>query len=480
MASPNYRFSEHFAIKSTEDDDWFDVLLPVDTQLFVDPFRVYTETSAPWAGSHDHLLAFFQLIMELVARSHGDTASAHWRAAERLLRFPEPAEFCLGYGDTPLGQGTGDGIGTVMIEAAQTTIELGAKDVEHFEEMLLFREGVGPDRISDAVCNVLKSHFIAYTESVCVRHPSIETQEITIEHASWSESAKRWEDRAHRLPQNPYTGRAILLVPRRFLRRLPTVDPSEFWNYAWENAADTITAEFNYDVATNVDGKEIARLARAHPNIARNYLKDLEQHPKEPYDLDADRNGEVSWYDTGLHIAETLPPRQPPPGEDDFCDFIEQLLIDFKQIVEQRGSWKLLWNGSRGRSEKHAQQLFLTAMIGYCKSHDIDLAAESNAGRGPVDFKFSRGWHRRALVEIKLSRNSSYWHGIEKQTPIYMMSEEIGCGYFLTIQYTDEDLGNDRIKRVEAKARDVSKTRGYRVKPIFVNARQDKPSASKS
>jgi hypothetical protein len=117
-------------------------------------------------------------------------------------------------------------------------------------------------------------------------------------------------------------------------------------------------------------------------------------------------------------------------------------------------------------------------MVGYCKAHNIDLTRESNAGRGPVDFKFSRGWKRRALVEIKLANNTRYWDGLMKQTPQYMRSEGINCGYFLTVQFTDEDLSRDRVSRVEDAARKVSEDRGYEVTPIFVDARP-KPSASK-
>ena len=124
------------------------------------------------------------------------------------------------------------------------------------------------------------------------------------------------------------------------------------------------------------------------------------------------------------------------------------------------------------------QSAFDLAMVGYCKAHDIDLTPESNAGRGPVDFKFSRGWNRRALVEIKLSNNTKYWDGLNKQTPQYVKSEGIKCGYFLTVQYSDLDVMRDRVQRVEKASAKVSKERGYRVTPIFVDARP-KTSASK-
>lgn len=125
------------------------------------------------------------------------------------------------------------------------------------------------------------------------------------------------------------------------------------------------------------------------------------------------------------------------------------------------------------------QQLFHVALVLYCKDHDVDLSPESAAGRGPVDFKFSQGWERRALVEVKLAKHSKFWQGIDTQTPAYMKAEGIRCGYFLAVQYTDKDLTPERIDRVKEKAKTVSEECGYDIKPVFVDARP-KPTGSKA
>lgn len=302
MQGPRHRFSEHFEITVGPRDDWFDPLLPADTKLFVDPFRIYAEGAGQWSGAHDHLIEFFNLVMQLLARSGLKSSSAHWHAAERLLLFPEPAEFCLGYGETPLGMGAGSRLRRAMVKGAATSIVEGVKSVRHFEEMVLFQAQIGPDRVSDVVCNVLKSRFVAYTNRICRRH-DLPTETIEVPHSSWSRRHRRWEHAVHDLPRNPYTGRAVLLTPK--------------------------------------------------------------------------------------------------------------------------------------------------------------------------------GWRRRALVEIKLANNTSGWHGLETQTPTYMKAEGIRCGYFVTIQYRDDDLKQDRIKRVKERATEIGTERGYTIKPIFVDARP-KPSASKA
>lgn len=365
-----------------------------------------------------------------------------------------------------------------MLRAARTTVELGIKSVSHFEEMVLFQEQVGADRIGDITCNVLKVRFIKYTQQVCRRH-NLTTQPLPVPHASWSRRFKRWDNEIADLPLNPFTGRAVLLSPQRFLRQLPTVDPDEFWDWVFANENENIRGEFNYDVASNIKGKRIAALARRNPDLTKKYVRRFEDDPKPAYDVKRDPKGTVNWYDSALALSDSVSTVADPGGPPDFCDFVYRLLGEFRKTVESRDGWPLLWVGDRPRDEKHVQRLFRTAMIGYCQAHNIDLTSESNAGRGPVDFKFSQGWNRRALVEVKLANNTHYWHGLETQTPIYMASEDIQCGYFVTIRFTENDFKPERTRRVQEVATRVSEEQNYALRPIFVDARPKK-SASKA
>ena len=164
------RFSHVYGVQRTDEDDWFDPILSADTQLFVDPFLIYLDRAEHWAGAHDELVHFFDVVLTLLAKAGSNKNSAHRGAAQRLLLFPEPAEFCLGWGVTSLGRGSGEGLQEGMLEGAEETIRLGIHSVSHFEEMTLFQEGIGVDLISDIACNVLKDRFISYTQSIVERH----------------------------------------------------------------------------------------------------------------------------------------------------------------------------------------------------------------------------------------------------------------------------------------------------------------------
>lgn len=471
------KFSEYFEIQPTA-DDWFDPVLFTDTRLFVDPFRIFVDASPGWSQAHSRLISFFNMVLKLIARSGGNPASAHWRKAERLLMFPEPPEFCLGYSDgLPMGAGSAEILRDRMMAAADAAIRLGVTSIEHFEELTLFEAQIGADRISDIVCNVLKDSFIDYTQEVAARY-SIPVKLVGIRHTSWSERFERWDDATVELPQNPYTGKGVLLTPQRFLRQLPTVDPNEFWTWAWTNENEAIRGDFNYEIASNVDAKEIARFARMNPHLGHRYVKYLESNPKNPYDFRSDPAGEVGWYTAGASITKATPLAFVPQEPAEFSQFIETIIDAFVQNVENQDGWLLLWHESTPRNERIVQALFRSVVIHYCRANGIDLSGEPNAGRGPVDFKFSQGWHRRALVEVKLTSNSKYWGGLQKQTVQYLKSEEVRAAFYLSVNLADNDYLENRRSKVLEVAERVSREADKEIRVKFVDARR-KPSASK-
>jgi hypothetical protein len=115
-----------------------------------------------------------------------------------------------------------------------------------------------------------------------------------------------------------------------------------------------------------------------------------------------------------------------------------------------------------------------------CKAADVDLSKENNIGRGPVDFKFSAGWSKRALIEVKLMGSTQFFTGASKQLPQYLKSEQIDAGFYLCVGFSDADFMPDRIKRVDDTCKALSAAKGVSMKPIYVDARHDnKASASK-
>jgi hypothetical protein len=78
--------SVHFDVARTDEDDWFDTILDVDTRLFVDPFLVFKEEKGRWASAHEKLIAHFNRAFLLIAEGNLDPKNLAYQKALDLLR----------------------------------------------------------------------------------------------------------------------------------------------------------------------------------------------------------------------------------------------------------------------------------------------------------------------------------------------------------------------------------------------------------
>jgi hypothetical protein len=119
--------------------------------------------------------------------------------------------------------------------------------------------------------------------------------------------------------------------------------------------------------------------------------------------------------------------------------------------------------------------LFFSLADVYCKANQIDISPETNSGGGAVDFKFSRGYQHRVLVEIKLSSNQQVVHGYRKQLPTYEQAEKTRRSAYVVVRVSDLQ---SRIKKVQ-KLHDKAIANGKKAPRLFVIDGRLKPSASK-
>lgn len=472
------KFSEIFNVRKTEEDDWFDPILTLDTKLFLDPFLLYASESGVFEGSHEWIIKFFNDVFSLIARSGGERTSVSWRKAENLLLFPEVQELCLGYtGSGTNGLGSGKTVAKAVAEALWEAVLAGIKEISHFEEVRLLREGVGADRISDSTAWLIFDRLTKYTETICDRH-QIPTNQLRYLRGKYDPKLIKWCPLPVSLPRNPYNKKGIVLIPRKYLRDLPTINPDGFWEYCCNDENEALRNSYSFDVSSRVDKKTIINFAKNHPEARAAYIHELEDDPPCAYDYENDRMGYVRWYDETLfycrHKKLTLPLNSP----EDFRSAIFDIVKEFKNYVENNAGWRLLWNeDNTPKREEACQLLFLGIVKHYCKANNIDITRESNIGRGPVDFKISRGYRSRVLLEVKLARNTKFWNGLTKQLPKYQEAEGIDFGFFLVVLYSEKDL--KKVKDIESVVALVNQETGYKISPLIIDARSNPTSASK-
>jgi hypothetical protein len=146
-------------------------------------------------------------------------------------------------------------------------------------------------------------------------------------------------------------------------------------------------------------------------------------------------------------------------------------LAFLKDVIENKGGHKIFYkDGKPIGSEKDLQILYRLVWFGT----PSDVGAESNDGRGPVDYKISRGSSDKTLVEMKLAKNTALERNLEKQLPIYQAASDAENGIKAIIFFTrHEEL---RVHRILRKL----KIMGHK-DIVLIDARKDnKPSGSKA
>lgn len=410
----------------------FDPVLTIDTRLFIDPRLLRKTTTPELASSYAKVEEYFQNVMRIVKKISAEK-DVFWKAADNLLTFPEVKGLCIGYAaEGSSGSGMGAELRYDLLTNIRKIVIAGVDDPALFELVGIFQDKVGPDRISDMIAKIVITDLIAFTQRAC--------SDLGIPMESRAFSKKMLQED---LPVNPETNEPIILVPKEILSNLPEAtcygDIATIADYNEE-----LRAELNAMVGgalsalTLTEKKRILRNTFvAHPDVLRGLLSAYADSDVERYDFESDPSGEVLWYSASKKAVEEYPlalELSANPSLDDVEATVRLICDKFRNLIEDNQLAKLLYNESgRPKHESAAQLLFFGIASSYCLANNLDISPESDAGRGPVDFKFSNGSKGKVLVEIKLTSNNQLQHGFESQLPIYMKAEGAMRGVYLVI-----------------------------------------------
>lgn len=397
-------------------------ILDVDTRLFIDPLLLRDTKMPELRGSARRVEDRFANILRLLG--HSQEQRDIWeRRAEKLMIFPEVKGVCIGYSTKGTsGSGMGPSLRRRLLADAKEIIRVGIEEPDIFELAGLFEEDIGPDRISDMVGGIIKVDLIAYTKRVFVELGVLL--------------------KGRPLPINPYNNHPIILVPREVLRDLPLA-------LEWDDVA--LVASHNADLrekvneiigstwrkATYASKQDVRETIFKHPEILSDLIEQYRRKACARYDFDEDRAGQVVWHENAnAAVAEyplklTLPLR---PTIVDISAVVMAICHRFRQLIEDHGLWKLLYDkGNKPKHEEAAQLVFFGIAHAYCEANSLAISPESDGGRGPVDFKFATGYELSVVVEVKLSRNKALKSGFTKQLPTYILSEKAKHGIYLIV-----------------------------------------------
>ena len=425
-------FSEAFGIPAADLDtlDLLDPILNADTKLFIDPLLLRSSKNGHVQQDALQLLKQrFGNIIRLGLASKEPTDAA-WKAAHRLLDLEERKETCLGFGGSSVsGSSRPERVKSAILRTTLQVISLGIDDPEIISLMGFLENDVGPDTISDLTTNAIFPALEKITADVCQRY-GILRQQFFI------------EGQPVNLPTNPFSnGRyGIALVPRDILRELPIAsDWSDVSRVAFENKlirdrVNLLIADFAK--ATISEKKRVLKTAALQSAEAFLDMFDgLLSVPDKAYSSEQDQAGIYAFRQALREVASQYPHKIDRPkgySKQELKRVVDDIVDQFKKLIERNDISDLLWHGGQPRNEKAAQLVFFAVADAYCKANNIDISPETDSGGGPVDFKFSTGYDGRYLVELKLSTGRVV-HGYKTQIAVYREASEKCDATFLVV-----------------------------------------------
>lgn len=149
-----------------------------------------------------------------------------------------------------------------------------------------------------------------------------------------------------------------------------------------------------------------------------------------------------------------------------------EILGFFKRWVENNKGWEVIQDANSRKKEKIVQRIIHFSGLCYIQTNNLALSCEPDEGRGPVDFKVSRG-QDVTIIEVKLSTNSEYCNGFKYQIEEYGKAENTDNMIYVFI-----DLGNSgRVKTIEGLyAENLNK--GRKMPELIIIDAKEKVSAS--
>jgi len=481
-------FSDYFAVlpETIEGHGAFNVSLLNDLPLFIDPFLLFNSQKDEYQKLHDRIIRYLKFLR---GKSAGDEISSG--LIQSWYRFPEVKQNWLGFS---IKGNQGSGLGSKFARELHANLhrifsDFGDEKVtkgSHLEKLCLFSDGVGKDNISDFTTNLIKEYLLDYTQGFTRKfiHPTLRRNTAVLR-ARFNYRTERWESDVYDLPH--HDGDYVILTPKDMLTKDET----------WINRSDLINDfdEIPYTIpnielraqinnyfanqlprkATDKDRREaIHRTIHEFPQIIDYYIRYKEDSGNEAKDVSELKVAESNQ----LYVNQYKQLLEQLFHETEFYNLLGDTydeawsrVMFLNDVIENKDGYRIFY--FKGQPlEREADLHILFRLTWFATPSDVNR--EVNNGRGPVDFKVSRGSRDSTLVEFKLAKNSRLKDNLVKQVEIYQKASDSKKAIKVIFYFTKGE--RDRVIRIleELKLQDEKNI-------VLINARNDdKISASKA
>lgn len=432
-----------------------DIPLNADAPLFIDPQLLRKSKHAifnteAWDLYQKFYSSLYNDILTVTRISDVRSQQRALEAIKRRLKSKEPVGLCLGYSKgNNRGRGVGKEISGNILGSALNIIQQGINNPGIFSVLFLLEDGIGGDFVSDLTANIIMPQLLKFTETA--------TRQLGLTAESYCVAGD-----IYWLPKHPFDDTYLILVPCDIINRLPTENDlssvfSTLFHGLRDRSNDAIRDSVSKDIGeiwaeAQKDGagsretkRRLKNYIYKNANAVNSVVEAINNTKATPIDIRNDPSG--------INIPSRLPMFMVGKFPDvskcvDKLSMIHALIEAFRCFITNNTKFKreLLYDSNGNPKHEAAWQSALQSYIDFSlKQINVDITPEFETGRGPVDFKFSEGEEFKILVELKLSTNTQYKAGLEKQLEIYKKATiNVRKAYFIFI-----DLETDARKSQE-------------------------------
>jgi hypothetical protein len=322
----------------------------------------------------------------------------------------------------------------------------------HLEKLCLIKDGVGRDNISDFTTNLIKFYLAEFTQDFAVNHlSSSQRRLVNLRKVRFNYDTFSWTTESFELPyiQNEF----VLLTPKDILTKDEAwINRPELLN-RFPDIADalpdaTIRAQINsylkkaIPLGSDLKKKEIqdvmSHAVEKYPEVIDYYIREKEDNgdkavsraQKNVYEIETIFIKQIREF-----VLHSLIPGEFYQIPDNTYEEAYARVMFLKDVIENKGGHKIFYlNGKPIQRESDLHVMYRLAWY----ATPSDVTREANDGRGPADFKVSRGARDKTIVEFKLAKNTQLERNLRKQTKIYEAASDATHPSIKAIMYFDD------------------------------------------
>lgn len=489
MEKANIYFSDFFGVEEDVIEAYgaVNISLINDMPLFVDPFLLFNSENESYQEIHKEIISYLLFLQ--------DQAEVYPLPPQGMLdvwySFPEIKQTWLGFSlEGNSGRGLGKDFAKSLHKGLQTIFKDFGKETitksSHLEKLCLISPLVGRDKISDFTTNFTKKYILEYTSKFALMYlESCQCNKFNVPKVEFNYDTYTWMSREYTLPC--FNGDYVLLTPRdmltrddTFINRTDMIDSLQAIAPSVEDAAlrfalnqylSDVLPRKKKEMSKKEKDQAATALIEDFPELIDRYIRYKEENEDQATSISKQAVLEVKQLFNN-QLKELVSLLQNRTGfyssSGSSYDEAYSRVMFLKAVIEDMDGYRLFYlNGKPIRRENDLQIMYRLVWF----ATEFDVNREVNNGRGPVDFKVSKGAKDSTLVEFKLASNTKLKKNLSNQVEIYKQANCTDRAIKVILYFTEEEYSRVVSILTDLKLVDCKDI-------ILINAINNKPSAS--